>query len=446
MTERFLLINPWIYDFAAFDLWARPLGLLYIASVLRTAGYGVDLIDCTDRFDPKLKAESGKVKPFGCGRYHSQEVEKPPILRWMNRRYKRYGMPIDVFLSRLRGLEPPTAIFITSRMTYWYPGVQEAIRHCHAVFGSVPIALGGIYPTLCPEHARAHCDAEFIISGEGEWQLGSLISKVSRSPKALPLLDPDHLDSLPWPAFDLLGSRAALPVQTSRGCPFRCTYCAAWLVSPRFRRRDPVRVGEEISSYVRQYGTMDFAFYDDALLLDSPAHFEHLLDYLIQNEIRARFHTPNGLACQTITHSLATKMFRIGFKTIRLSLETASQERLALLNRSQSVEAFRNAVGVLRAAGFRATDIGVYLMLGLPGQTEEEITEGVRLVLDTGAMPKLAEYSPIPGTTEWQRAVEGTSMNIADEPLLHNNSVYYRLAMADPEGLIERLRALMRRE
>jgi radical SAM superfamily enzyme YgiQ (UPF0313 family) len=444
MTERFLLINPWIYDFAAFDMWARPLGLLYIGSLLRTAGYEVDLIDCTDRFDPEIKAKYGKAKQFGCGRYHSQEVEKPPALRWVKRRYKRYGMPIDMFVSRLRRLEMPTAIFITSRMTYWYPGVQEAIRHCRALFGGVPIVLGGIYPTLCPQHAQTHCDADFIITGEGEWQLGSLLSKLSQSAKGLRLLDPDNLDSLPLPAFDLLGSRASLPVQTSRGCPFRCTYCAAWLLSPRFRRREPERVGEEIYSYARHHGTMDFAFYDDALLLDAAVHFERLLHYLIQKNVRARFHTPNGLAFQMITYSLACKMFQVGFKTIRLSLETASQEHLALLNRSQSVEEFRNAVRVLRAAGFRASDIGVYLMLGLPGQTEEELTEGVRLVLESGAMPKLAEYSPIPGTKEWQRAVEGASMNIADEPLLHNNSVYYRLAMADPWGLVERLRALIR--
>ena len=83
-------------------------------------------------------------------------------------------------------------------------------------------------------------------------------------------------------------------------------------------------------------------------------------------------------------------------------------------------------------------------MIGLVGQSEEEIMEGVRLVLDTGATPKLAEYSPIPGTEEWQHAVESASMDITYEPLLHNNSVYYRLAMSDTAGMIERLRSVMR--
>ncbi len=444
MTQRFLLINPWIYDFAAFDLWARPLGLLYIASLLRSAGYEVDWIDCTDRFDPEITEKQGKATSFGCGGYYSEEVEKPAVLRWMNRRYKRYGMPVEVFISRLRRMEPPTAIFITSRMTYWYPGVQEAIRHCRALFGGVPIVLGGIYPTLCPDHASVHCDADFIITGEGEWQLPSLLSKLSRPLKSLPALDADNLDCLPWPAFDLLGSQVALPIYTSRGCPFHCTYCASSLLSPRFRRRDPERVGEEIRVHIQQYGTTDFAFYDDALLLDSPQHFERLLDFLIQHNVCARFHSPNGLACQMITMSVARKMLQVGFKTVRLSLETANPERLVLLNRRHSLEAFRNAVRVLRAAGFQGRDIGVYLMIGLPGQSEEEITEGVRLVLNTGATPKLAEYSPIPGTEEWHHAVENASMDITDEPLLHNNSVYYRLAMSGTAGMIERLRCVMR--
>lgn len=444
MTQPILLINPWIYDFVAFDLWARPLGLLSIASLLRGCGYEVDLIDCTDRFDPDVSEKQGKAKQFGCGRYYSVEVEKPPVLRWVKRRYKRYGMPVEIFVSRLRRADPPKAIFITSRMTYWYPGVLETIRYCRSSFGGVPIVLGGIYPTLCPDHAHAHCDADVIISGEGEWQLSSVMSRLSLQPPTIPALDAEDLDCLPWPAFDLLGSQTALPIQTSRGCPFGCTYCASSLLSPHFRRRAPERVGEEIRDYVQRYGTRDFAFYDDALLLDSPRHFECLLDHLIEHKVNARFHTPNGLACQMITIPVARKMLQVGFKTIRLSLETANPERLDLLNRRYSLEVFRNAVRLLRTAGFKTSDIGVYLMIGLPAQTEEEIIEGIRLVIDAGATPKIAEYSPIPGTGEWPHAVESASMNIKDEPLLHNNSVFYRLAMSDAIGLIERLRRVIR--
>ena len=51
-----LLVNPWIHDFAAYDFWAKPLGLLSIASILREHGFNVSYIDCLDRFHPNAPA------------------------------------------------------------------------------------------------------------------------------------------------------------------------------------------------------------------------------------------------------------------------------------------------------------------------------------------------------------------------------------------------------
>jgi hypothetical protein len=53
-TPHILLINPWIHDFAAYDFWAKPLGLLTIAGILRLHGYEITYIDCLDRFHPEL--------------------------------------------------------------------------------------------------------------------------------------------------------------------------------------------------------------------------------------------------------------------------------------------------------------------------------------------------------------------------------------------------------
>ena len=59
MKGKVLLISPWIYDFAAYDLWSEPLGLLYIAALLREYGYEVSLIDCLDRHHPDLYSTPG---------------------------------------------------------------------------------------------------------------------------------------------------------------------------------------------------------------------------------------------------------------------------------------------------------------------------------------------------------------------------------------------------
>ena len=72
-VPRMLLINPWIYDFAAFDFWAKPLGLLYIAESLRRKGVEVTLIDCLD---------ISRGKKYGTGHFVKQEIPKPEARRY----------------------------------------------------------------------------------------------------------------------------------------------------------------------------------------------------------------------------------------------------------------------------------------------------------------------------------------------------------------------------
>ena len=68
-----LLINPWIYDVAAYDLFAQPLGLLYLAGLLESRGFSVHLIDC-------LAAPHARSGPFGTGRYPKEVLPAPQIL------------------------------------------------------------------------------------------------------------------------------------------------------------------------------------------------------------------------------------------------------------------------------------------------------------------------------------------------------------------------------
>jgi radical SAM superfamily enzyme YgiQ (UPF0313 family) len=163
-----LLINPWIEDFAAYDFFARPLGLLYLAGVLAAQGYEIHLIDCLGglRLYPT---------PFGTGRYPKQTLPPPPALQGVARRYGRYGIPESAFREQLARVPAPAAILVTSLMTYWYPGVNAAIRLARKHFPRVPVILGGIYATLCPEHARRHSGADLVVTGPGEGAIGSIL-------------------------------------------------------------------------------------------------------------------------------------------------------------------------------------------------------------------------------------------------------------------------------
>jgi len=70
---QILLINPWIYDFAAHNLWLEPLGLLTIAAALRDHGYGVRVIDCLAPF-----AGAPRPRPDGSGKFFRTIIDSPP--------------------------------------------------------------------------------------------------------------------------------------------------------------------------------------------------------------------------------------------------------------------------------------------------------------------------------------------------------------------------------
>ena len=423
MGKDLLLINPWIYDFAAYDLWAKPLGLLSLAALLEENGWTIHYIDCLDVHHPALKTlrlKGPKRRPDHQGHFYREEVEKPAPLGSIPRRFYRFGLSPGTFREVLQSLPSPQTVLVTSGMTYWYRGVHEVIGIIKEVFPSVPVILGGIYATLCSEHAKVNSRADFIIQGWGEIQILQLLEKLTGiSPSFIP--DLNYLDSLPPPAFGLYPHLDYCCVLTSRGCPFQCTYCASPLINPRFIKRDPPHVVNEIAAWADR-GVEDFAFYDDALLVDHE-HTIALLQGIEERRSKVRFHAPNGLHARGITGEVANLMRQVGFDTVRLGLETCSHERQKATGGKVSNEDFQSAVQNLRRAGYGSQEIGVYILAGLPGQEREEVEETIRFVKECGARPYLAEYSPIPGTHLWEAAVKVSPFDLQGEPLFHNNTI-----------------------
>jgi radical SAM superfamily enzyme YgiQ (UPF0313 family) len=412
-----LLINPWIYDFAAYDFFARPLGLLYLAGWLRARGYEVNFLDC-------LGAPHARTGPFGTGRYPKEIIPPPPALAGITRRYGRYGISEAAFRERLARVPTPAAILVTSLMTYWYPGVAAAIRLARERFPGVPVILGGIYATLCPEHAREHSGADRVVAGPGEAALGPLLEEITGwPPRGAKVPDRDDLDSWPYPALDLLEHPTYIPILTSRGCPLDCDYCASRQLQPVYRRREPRAAAAELIYWQDRTGLVDAAFYDDALLLGASGHLLVFLGELARRGRTFRFHTPNGLHARLITREVAVWLKGANFATLRLGVETTALGAARLDAKLQAGE-LETALAHLQGAGFAPAEIGVYLLIGLPDQAEAEVMASVLRVKELGATPVLASYSPIPGTALWPRAVATSRFDLAADPLLHNNSLF----------------------
>lgn len=424
-SPHILLINPYIWDFTAFDLWAKPLGLLYIGGILRANGYRIHLLDCLDIHFKGLETVSihPPRKVFGTGKYYRQRLPKPSAIQNIPRYYYRYGIPPALFQQALKDLPRPQAVLMTSSMTYWYGGIRETMDLVRSVFPEIPIILGGIYASLMPEHAQKTVQPDYLITGPGEGAILKLLGGICGKAPEVPA-DPEDLDGLPWPVFDLYPFLDYVGLLTSRGCPFSCPYCASKILQPRFRQRSAEGVTQEIEFWHESKGIIDYAFYDDALMIGFEDHLGSILETLLKKNLSLRFHTPNALHLREVNRERAELLFRAGFKTLRFGLETTNWDRQKAWGGKMVQEDLYRAVTVLAEAGFGKNQIEVYLLCGLPGQPLSELEQTIEEVKTLGLRPRLAEYSPLPNTALWEEACRFSRFPLAEEPLFQNNSLW----------------------
>jgi hypothetical protein len=208
-----LLINPWIYDFSAFDLWMKPIGLLYLAAHLRQNGYRIHLIDCLDRHNPELLRRQGiqspKNRQYGIGKFHRERLPKPAIFKEIPANYCRYGLPEDIFLKMFDAIPQPDAVLVTSMMTYWYSGVFWAIEVAKERFPRIPVILGGVYATLCAQHARTYSRADYILPEHKPQRILTTLADILDVTQDQEAQNSELFDV--FPAFDLY-PRLIMPV------------------------------------------------------------------------------------------------------------------------------------------------------------------------------------------------------------------------------------------
>jgi radical SAM superfamily enzyme YgiQ (UPF0313 family) len=422
---RILLVNPWIHDFAAYDLWAKPLGLMVLGSMLRENGWETMLVDCVDPDHPSLRPAG--TSAGSRGKFHKTPLEKPEPLKSIPRSFSRYGVDVDEIRKDLEKLERPAAIVVSSLMTYWHTGLAETVELLRNIFEETPIILGGVYASLMPDHARKSIRVDEVLPGPGEFSLNEALFHWTS-------LDPSrgrNKGDLGFsPDLDLLRSVRFIPLLTSRGCPYRCAYCASRIVQPEYRRRNPVDVISEIEANIGKYKVDEIVLYDDAFLCDADKHALHILGAFASCDPQLKWHTPNGLHVSEINPKVALSMKKAGFRTLRLGLESASDDFHLASGQKTTWSDFVRAVGCLREAGFDRLDVGAYILVGLPGQSRLEIERDVEEALKAGAYPRLAEYSPIPGSTLWSQSVKTSRYPIETEPLFQNCSL---LPVAEPE-------------
>jgi len=415
-----LLINPWITDFAAYNLWAEPLGLLYVASILHVAGADVSYIDCLY----SAAQENPVPRENGCSKYRRRIIDKPNCLNFFDREYARYGITDTEFLDRLPPGGTPDVVLVTSMMTYWYPGVLQVLELVRNRFGrDIPIILGGVYAMLCTAHAGQHAGDAHIYTTDDLQPLLPLIEGLTGKPfESHPIIP--SFDCYPLPEHGLGKNRRFFAILTGKGCPFDCSYCASHVLHEGFIRRSCESVLKELRIFSEQLDTRNVAFYDDALLMHAEKHILPLLRNTVKEGLGLSIHLPNGIHARFVTEEIVGLFRASGVKTIRIGLETADPDLQVYTGGKTRNDEYLRAVELFRSAGYSREDVGTYVMLGLPGQTAKSVEESIDFVHTSGGAPHISYFSPIPGTGIWEEALKSSPFPVDEEPLFQNNTVF----------------------
>ena len=165
-------------------------------------------------------------------------------------------------------------------------------------------------------------------------------------------------------------------------------------------------------------------------------------------------HTPNGVHAKYIDQQLARLLRVSGFRTIRLGFEGTSTALQKASKNKVSCRELESALHHLREAedhrhvcndhNDTTWDIGIYLLIGMPGQTVGEVVESIEYINGLGAKIKLAEYSPVPGTEEFRDASR-LCPEVVGEPLMQNKSTFATVGMGVDYDTFDNVKAMAKR-
>jgi anaerobic magnesium-protoporphyrin IX monomethyl ester cyclase len=244
------------------------------------------------------------------------------------------------------------------------------------------------------------------------------------------------LDQLPLPAWDLVDIESyrkiwmrnhgyfSLNISTTRGCPFKCNWCAKPIYGNRYNARSPVRVVEEIRMLKDRYALDHIWMCDDIFGL-KPGWVNEFADLVEREKLSFRFKIQSR-ADLLMQDEYVTALARAGCEDSWMGAESGSQKILDAMDKGTTVEQIAGATRLLREHGIRAS---FFIQFGYPGETKEDIGLTIRMIKTL--MPDNIGISvsyPLPGTVFYERVkselIEKTNWTDSDELKLMFRNTY----------------------
>lgn len=324
-----------------------------------------------------------------------------------------------------------------STITPTAPAAFGLIERARSITNA-PVVMGGPHVTFLPDEALEK-GADYVIRGEGEQTLIELIRAIesvargeANGAEAFQRIqglsyvedgtikhNPDReriadLSTLPWPDLSLIqgfDKRTIIPVLTSRGCPFKCTFCTVTsMFGRRYRFRDVDDVIAELEMLHQRHPKGIFFFYDDNFTAD-PAHTKELLRRMLEKGITPRW---TAQARVDVVHDpeLLELMRDTNCMFLYLGLESANPETLKAYHKSQTVEDIRHAVEVLHKYDIKVH--GMFVM-GSDEDDKDSIRNTVKFSKKAGIdSVQYMILTPIPGSETYDEMLREGRIFIDD--------------------------------
>lgn len=323
-----------------------------------------------------------------------------------------------------------------------------------------PLVVGGIHPTLVPEEVMADGVWDHVGVGECEYALRDLVARteagetpddvsnfVSWTAGARPAAAdaapvaaehwtknpvgefPDLID-LPKPDYTLFETERItaskggwFSLMSSRGCPYRCTYCLNHKIIDTykadlgrsvgklnaFRFRPAALMMDEIREVLEAYDNIDTFIFDDDLFTQNVEHAIRICDAYVE----AGFTVPivvNGHV-KRLDPRVAEALARAGGKIVKLGIESGSQRvRSKVLKRHMTHSDIMETVASAEEHGLHTS---AFVMIGLPTETHDERWETVDVLAESSVGRFRASYFfPFPGTDSWNLSIEAGHVDV----------------------------------
>jgi len=332
------------------------------------------------------------------------------------------------------------------------PQVKQAWRTARAIkeVHDCPVVLGGPHVSVLPEESCEKPYVDIVARGEGEDTWIDISNRLEDYLKDQPVystsdfMDPAKnifegctgvtyktsdgrinntldrspiadLDSLPWPAYrhfkmehytnlqptaDLVDGSRSFSIMTSRGCPYRCTFCSQSIMPIKWRSRSPESVLAEWRHLVEEFDAQEIGILDDSANI-RVKRMEEMGRLLIENNLN---HVPwifvNGIRANLASKELLTLLKQAGLKRVAFGVETGDENVLLSIDKKVDHDTIRAAFKNAKAVGLETI---AFLIIGLPGETRETMQRTIDFAIDID--PLIANFSmmtPYPGTKVYE--------------------------------------------